>query len=169
MFHPDAAQALKLAATLTAADIPAEEAFHAKRSEEEVAQVVTANSDIIHDLQCGALTVDDPKGAEMLRKWDLSSLEALNRSMASIDQAKEQNRKYEDERRAYKQFITPPPGIPSIWGPELQDFIEKGTFCPLTGLRKPNVDLDSHIALRNTSRRSSAWWRRSCMPSPLAS
>ena len=159
VFQPDAAQAL---------DIPPEEAFHAKRSEEEVTQVVTANSDIIHDLQCGALTVDDSKGAEMLRKLDLlkskevlkrkffegpgsnqSSLEALNRSMVSIDQAKakDQNRKYEDESRAYKQFITPPPKcIPSIWGPGLEVFIEKGTFCPFTGLRKPNVDLDSHTA-----------------------
>ena len=75
-----------------------------------------------------------------------SSLEALNRSMVSIDQAKEQNRKYEEERKNYKAFITPPVGIPSIWGPELQAFIEQGTFCPLTGLRKPNVDLDSHAA-----------------------
>ena len=29
------------------------------------------NSDIIHDLQSGALTVDDPQGAEMQRKSDL--------------------------------------------------------------------------------------------------
>ena len=28
----------------------------------------------------------------------------------------------------------------------MQAFIEQGTFCPLTALRKPNVDLDSHAA-----------------------
>ena len=145
--------------------VPPEEAFHSKRSEQELTAVVESNADIIHDLQCGALSVEDPQGAEMLRRLDMikfkevlkrkflegpgsnqSSLEALNRSMVSIDQAKEQNRKYEDERKAYKAFITPPVGIPSIWGPELQAFIEQGTFCPLTGLRKPNVDLDSHAA-----------------------
>ncbi len=73
-----------------------------------------ANSHIIHDLQNGALTVD---GAEMLRKLDMmkfnevlkrkflegpgsnqSSLEALNRSMVNLDQARGQNRKYEEDR-----------------------------------------------------------------------
>ena len=72
---------------------------HPKRSEEELVQVAQDNSDIIHDLQTGALTVDDPKGAELLRKLDMvkfcdvlrrkfldgpgnnqSALEALNRS-----------------------------------------------------------------------------------------
>ena len=149
VFHPDAAEALKLAAKLTAADIPPEEAFHPKRSEQELTAVVDSNADIIHDLQCGALSVEDPRGAEMLRKLGVmqfkevlkrkflegpgsnqSSLEALNRSMVSIDQAKTQNRKYEEDRKAYKCFIAPPPGVPSIWGPELQEFIEKGTFCP---------------------------------------
>ena len=147
VFHPDAAEALKLAAQLTSGDIPPEEAFHPKRSEQELTQVVESNADIIHDLQCGALSVEDPRRAEMLRRLDMlkfkevlkrkflegpgsnqSSLEALNRSMVSIDQAKEQNRKYEAERKAYKCFITPPLGVPSICGPELQGFIEKGTF-----------------------------------------
>ena len=135
-----------MAAQLTSADVPPEEAFHPKRSEQELTAVVESNADIIHDLQCGALSVEDPQGAEMLRRLDMmkfkevlkrkflegpgsnqSSLEALNRSMVSIDQAKEQNRKYEEERKTYKAFITPPVGIPSIWGPELQAFIEQGT------------------------------------------
>ena len=162
VFHPDAAEALKLAAQLTSADIPPEDAFHPKRSEKELIEVVESNADIIHDLQCGALSVEDPKGAEMLRRLDMlkfmkrkflegpgsnqSSLEALNRSMVSIDQAREQNRKYEEERKIFKAFIAPPVGVPGIWGPELQACIEQGTFCPLSGLRKPNVDLDSHSA-----------------------
>ena len=75
-----------------------------------------------------------------------SSLEALNRSVVNIEQAKLQNKKYEEERRNYKASISPPVGNPTIWGPELQAFIEQGTFCPLTALRKPNVDLDSHAA-----------------------
>ena len=165
VFHPDAAEALKMAAKLTSAHIPPEEAFHPKRSEEELNEVASSNADIIHDMQCGAISVQDPQGAEMLRRLDMlkfkevlkrkflegpgsnqSSLEALNRSVVSIEQAKEQNRKYEDDRRLYKASITPPMGSPSIWGEELQAFIEQGTFCPLTGLRKPNVDLDSHAA-----------------------
>ena len=52
----------------------------------------------------------------------------------------------EEEHQAYKQFLTPPPGTPSIWGPELQEHIEKGTFCPLTAMRQPNVDLDTYVA-----------------------
>ena len=165
VFHPDAAQALKLAAKLTSADIPPEAAFHAKRPEEELQEVVNANADIIHDLQSGALTVDDPQGAEVLRKLDMvrfkdilkrkflegpgsnqSAWEALNRSQVSLEEAKERNRAYEQERRNYKQLFTPPPGEPSIWGEELQKLIEAGAFCDLTGLRKPNVDLDSHMA-----------------------
>ena len=165
VFHPDAAEALKMAAKLTAADIPPEDAFHHKRSEEEMNEVVTSNADIIHDMQSGAISVEDPQGAELLRRLDMmkfkevlkrkflegpgsnqSSLEALNRSVVSIEQAKLQNRRYEDERRLYKASISPPVGNPTIWGEELQAFIEQGTFCPLTALRKPNVDLDTHAA-----------------------
>ena len=168
VFHPDAAEALKMAAKLTSADIPPEEAFHPKRSEEELNEVVSSNADIIHDMQCGAISVEDPQGAEMLRRLDMlkfkevlkrkflegpgsnqSSLEALNRSVVSIEQAKvrPKNRTGSmDDRRLYKASITPPVGSPSIWGEELQTFIEQGTFCPLTGLRTPNVDLDSHAA-----------------------
>ena len=40
---------------LTSADVPPEKAYHPKRSEEEMSKVVQDNSDIIHDLQCGAL------------------------------------------------------------------------------------------------------------------
>ena len=69
---------------------------------------VASNADIIHDMQCGAISVEDPQGAEMLRRLDMlkfkevlkrkflegpgsnqSSLEALNRSVVSIEQAKE--------------------------------------------------------------------------------
>ena len=165
VFHPDAAEALAMAAKLTSADIPPEEAFHPKISEQEMNEVVSANADIIHDMQSGAISVEDPQGAEMLRRLDLlkfkevlkrkflegpgsnqSSVEALTRSMVSLDQAKAQNRKYEEERRLYKSLIAPPVGSPSIWGADLQTFIEQGTFCPLTGLRKPNVDLDSYAA-----------------------
>ena len=165
VFHPDAAEALAMAAKLTSADIPPEEAFHPKISEQEMNEVVSANADIIHDMQSGAISVEDPQGAEMLRRLDLlkfkevlkrkflegpgsnqSSVEALTRSMVSLDQAKAQNRKYEEERRLYKSLITPPVGSPSIWGADLQTFIEQGTFCHLTGLRKPNVDLDSYAA-----------------------
>ena len=165
VFHPDAAEALKMASKLTSADIPPEAAFHPKRSEEELTEVVTSNADIIHDMQSGAISVEDPQGAELLRRLDMmkfkevlkrkflegpgsnqSSLEALNRSVVNIEQAKLQNKKYEEERRNYKASISPPVGNPTIWGPELQEFIEQGTFCPLTALRKPNVDLDSHAA-----------------------
>ena len=165
VFHPDAAEALRMASNLTSADIPPEAAFHPKRSEEELTEVVTSNADIIHDMQSGAISVEDPQGAELLRRLDMmkfkevlkrkflegpgsnqSSLEALNRSVVSIEQAKLQNKRYEDERRIYKASISPPVGNPTIWGAELQAFIEQGTFCPLTALRKPNVDLDSHAA-----------------------
>ena len=107
VFHPDAAEALKMAAKLTSADIPPEAAFHPKRSEEELNAVVASNADIIHDMQCGAISVEDTQGAEMLRRLDMlkfkevlkrkflegpgsnqSSLEALNRSVVSIEQAK---------------------------------------------------------------------------------
>ena len=60
-----------MAAQLTSADVPPEEAFHPKRSEQELTAVVESNADIIHDLQCGALSVEDPQGAEMLRRLDM--------------------------------------------------------------------------------------------------
>lgn len=58
--HPDAAHASELAAHLTSADVPSEEAFHPKRSEQEMMQAVEDNANIIHDLQVGALSVEDP-------------------------------------------------------------------------------------------------------------
>ena len=83
--------------------------------------MVTSNADIIHDMQSGAISVEDPQGAELLRRLDMmkfkevlkrkflegpgsnqSSLEALNRSVVNIEQAKLQNKKYEEERRNYK-------------------------------------------------------------------
>ena len=78
-----------------------------------------------------ALSVDDPKGAEALRHLDMvkfkevlkrkflegpgsnqSAWEALNRSMVDLETAKAKNKEYEDARR---EFLTPPPGTPSIW------------------------------------------------------
>ena len=166
VFHPDAAAAMALAGKLTGADVPPEEAFHPKRPEAEMLKVVQDNADILHDMQSGAMSVEDPQGAEALRHLDMvkfkevlkrkflegpgsnqSAWEALNRSMVDLDTAKTKNREYEQARRAYKQFLTPPPGNPSIWGEELQQLIEAGFFCPLTGMRKPSPDLDQSNAI----------------------
>jgi len=81
------------------------------------------------------MRTEDPKGAEALRHLDMvkfkevlkrkflegpgsnqSAWEALNRSMVDLDTAKAKNREYEEVRRAYKQYLTPPTGNPSIWG-----------------------------------------------------
>jgi len=35
--------------------------------------------------------------------------------MVDLETAKAKNKEYEDARREYKQFLTPPPGTPSIW------------------------------------------------------
>ena len=149
VFHPDAAGGMVLGGKLTGADVPPEEAFHPKRPEGEMLRVVQDNADILHDMQSGAMSVEDPQGAEALRHLDLvkfkevlkrilegpgsnqSAWEALNRSMVDLDTAKAKNREYEEARRAYKQFLTPPPGNPSIWGENLQQLIEAGFFCPL--------------------------------------
>ena len=166
VFHPDAAAAMALAGKLTGADVPPEEAFHPKRPEAEMLKVVQDNADILHDMQSGAMSVEDPQGAEALRHLDLvkfkevlkrkflegpgsnqSAWEALNRSMVDLDTAKAKNREYEQARRAYKQFLTPPPGAPSIWGEDLQQLIEAGFFCPLTGFRKPSPELDRSNAI----------------------
>ena len=166
VFHPDAAAAMALAGKLTGADVPPEEAFHPKRPEADMLKVVQDNADILHDMQSGAMSVEDPQGAEALRHLDLvkfkevlkrkflegpgsnqSAWEALNRSMVDLDTAKAKNREYEEARRAYKQFLTPPPGTPSIWGEELQQLIEAGFFCPLTGMRKPSPELDRSNAI----------------------
>ena len=168
VFHPDAAAAI-LAGKLTGADVPPEEAFHPKRPEAEMLKVVQDNADILHDMQSGAMSVEDPQGAEALRHLDMvllkrkflegpgsnqSAWEALNRSMVDLDTAKTKNREYEQARRAYKQFLTPIAGNPSIWGEELQQLIEAGFFCPLTGMRKPSPELDQSNALGSMSRRS---------------
>ena len=157
---------MALAGKLTGADVPPEEAFHPKRPEAEMLKVVQDNADILHDMQSGAMSVEDPQGAEALRHLDLvkfkevlkrkflegpgsnqSAWEALNRSMVDLDTAKQKNREYEEARRAYKQFLTPPPGNPSIWGENLQQLIEAGFFCPLTGFRKPSPELDRSNAI----------------------
>ena len=103
VFHPDAAAAMALAGKLTGADVPPEEAFHPKRPEAEMLKVVQDNADILHDMQSGAMSVEDPQGAEALRHLDLvkkkevlkrkflgpgskqSAWEALNRSMVDLD------------------------------------------------------------------------------------
>ena len=163
VFHPDAAVAMALAGKLTGADVPPEAAFHPKRPEEDMMKMVQGN---LHDLQSGAMSVEDPKGAEALRHLDMvkfkevlkrkflegpgsnqSAWEALNRSMVDLDTAKAKNREFEEARRAYKQYLTPPTGTPSIWGEELQQLIEAGFFCPLTGMRKPNPQLDQSNAI----------------------
>ena len=66
--------------------------------------------------------------------------------VVDLETAKTRNKEYEDARREYKQFLTPPPGTPSIWGEELQKLIEGGVFCPSTGMRLPNADLDQYHA-----------------------
>ena len=114
------AAALALAGKLTAADIPPEEAFHPKRPEEEMLRVVQDNADILHDIQSGALSVEDPKGAEALRHLvkfkevlkrkflegpgsNQSAWEALNRSMVDLEMAQTRNNKYEDAGREYNR------------------------------------------------------------------
>ena len=113
VFHPDAAAAI-LAGKLTGADVPPEEAFHRKRPEAEMLKVVQDNADILHDMQSGAMSVEDPQGAEALRHLDMvkfkevlkrkflegpgsnqSAWEALNWSMVELDTAKTKNREYE--------------------------------------------------------------------------
>ena len=103
VFHPDAAAAMALAGKLTGADVPPEDAFHPKRPEAEMLKVVQDNADILHDMQSGAMSVEDPQGAEALRHLDLvkfkevlkrkflegpgsnqSAWEALNRSMVRL-------------------------------------------------------------------------------------
>ena len=157
VFHPDAAAAMALAGKLTGADVPPNKAFHPKRPEAEMLKVVQDNADILHDMQSGAMSVEGPQRAEALRHLDMvilegpgsnqSAWEALNRSMVDLHTAKTKNREYEQARRAYKQFLTPPPGNPSIWGEELQQLIEAGFFCPLTGMRKPSPELDQSNAI----------------------
>ena len=71
----------------------------------------------------------------------------LTASMVDLDTAKAKNREYEEGTKAYKQFLTPPPGTPSIWGENLQQLIEAGFFCPLTGFRKPSPELDRSNAI----------------------
>ena len=71
VFHPDAAAAMALAGKLTGADVPPEEAFHPKRPEAEMLKVVQDNADILHDMQSGAMSVEDPQGAEALRHLDM--------------------------------------------------------------------------------------------------
>ena len=73
MFHPDAAA---LAGKLTGADVPPEEAFHPKRPEGEMLRVVQDNADILHDMQSGAMSLEDPQGAEALRHLDLVKFKA---------------------------------------------------------------------------------------------
>ena len=105
---------MALAGKLTGADVPPEEAFHPKRPEAEMLKVVQDNADILHDMQSGAMSVEDPQGAEALRHLDLvkfkevlkrkflegsgsnqSAWEALNRSMVDLDTAKAKNREYQ--------------------------------------------------------------------------
>ena len=161
VFHPQAAEALRLASKLTSADVKPEEAYHPKRSEEEMLKVVQDNADILHDIQTGALSVEDPKGAEALRHLDMvkfkevvkrkfmegpGSNQSAWEALVDLDQARLRNKEYEDSRRSYEQFLTPPPGTPSIWGEDLQKMIEDGVFCPLTCMKKPNVDLEKYEA-----------------------
>ena len=62
VFHPDAAAAMALAGKLTGADVPPEDAFHPKRPEAEMLKVVQDNADILHDMQSGAMSVEEPAG-----------------------------------------------------------------------------------------------------------
>ncbi len=121
----NAAKALKLAATFISADIPPEEAFHPKRSEEEMTQVVMDNSNIIHDLQSGALTVDDPQE----QSWSGSSWTVRTR-IGSM-------------RRTGR-----PTNNLSLHFPECHPFGDQSfnNWAKVTGMRRPNVDLDSNMA-----------------------
>ena len=73
-----------LAGKLTGADVPPEEAFHPKRPEGEMLKVVQDNADILHDMQSGAMSVEDPQGAEALRHLDLVKKEVLKRKFLKV-------------------------------------------------------------------------------------
>ena len=170
IFHPEAAKTLDLQskamqhADLLARDEAAD--LEAKRQKTElISDMVDQNLAVLGPIQEGMQEAADSqvqsKGVELLRRTNLETLreklkasllegkrttvEAIESAQTSLTEAKEANKRVQEQGQAWMQKYTLVPEDPSLWPEEFKTKMEQGLFCPvdadLDEMRLPPADL----------------------------
>ena len=170
IFHPEAAKTLDLQSkALQHADLLARDEaadLEAKRQKIElISDMVDQNMEVLGPLQEGMQEAADSqimsKGVELLRRTNLETLreklktsllegqrttvEAIESAQTSLTEAKEANKRVQEQGQAWMQKYTLVPEDPSLWPEEFKTKMEQGLFCPvdadLDETRLPPADL----------------------------
>ena len=141
-FHPQAAKALRLQVQLKEAPPAEKETVEQKMAKEEASlQTIAAMQEGAHEVP-----QSEARGAAVLRHLDMGKFERylkrkyewpessrdtwsqISMAQTSLAEAKESNRKFQEERRGRTFALKPLPDI-NLWTPRVQDILQSGSLC----------------------------------------
>ena len=141
-FHPQAAKALRLQVQLKEAPPAEKETVEQKMAKEEASlQTIAAMQEGAHEVP-----QSEARGAAILRHLDMGKFEGylkrkyeapessrdtwsqLSMAQTSLGEAKESNRKWQEERRGRTFALKPLPDI-NLWTRRVQEILQSGSLC----------------------------------------
>ncbi|CAE6958922.1 cpt [Symbiodinium sp. CCMP2592] len=142
-FHPQLAAALDIQKK-SAGPVAKEPR---KPTEEEFLERVNPQLDVMVEMQAGAQSVDEPKGAAILRHLDTEKLHSLlkrNYLQGPGNQGEEFSQRRLPSRRprraARSQILRPQVDSIDTWGPQLRAALEMNVFNPEAPLKEMELD-----------------------------
>ena len=141
-FHPQAAKALRLQVQLKEAPPEEKETVEQKMAKEEASlQTIAAMQEGAHEVP-----QSEARGAAILRHLDMGKFEGylkrkyeapercrdtwsqITMAQTSLAEAKESNRKWQEEHRGRTLALKPLPDI-NLWTPRVQEILQSGSLC----------------------------------------
>ncbi|CAE7254264.1 ppsC [Symbiodinium sp. CCMP2592] len=133
-----------------------------KPTEEEFLDHINPQLDVIVEMQAGAQSVEEAKGASILRQLDTEKLRSLLKrnylqgpgnqgdefvaAQTSLEEAKASNKRMQDEGSQRSQLLRPVADSIDTWGTQLRAALEMNVFNPECPLK--DMELDDIEALR---------------------
>ncbi|CAE6963924.1 ppsC [Symbiodinium sp. CCMP2592] len=133
-----------------------------KPTEEEFLDHINLQLDVIVEMQAGAQSVEEAKGASILRQLDTEKLRSLLKrnylqgpgnqgdefvaAQTSLEEAKASNKRMQDEGSQRSQLLRPVADSIDTWGTQLRAALEMNVFNPECPLK--DMELDDIEALR---------------------
>ncbi|CAE6923501.1 unnamed protein product [Symbiodinium sp. CCMP2592] len=133
-----------------------------KPTEEEFLDHINPQLDVIVEMQAGAQSVEEAKGASILRQLDTEKLRSLLKrnylqgsgnqgdeffaAQTSLEEAKASNKRMQDEGSQRSQLLRPVADSIDAWGTQLRAALEMNVFNPECPLK--DMELDDIEALK---------------------
>ncbi|CAE7814291.1 MKK3 [Symbiodinium sp. CCMP2592] len=127
-----------------------------KPTEEEFLDHINPQLDVIVEMQAGAQSVDEAKGASILRQLDTEKLRSLLKrnylqgpgnqgeeffsAQTTLEEAKASNKRMQDEGSQRSQLLRPVADSIDTWGTQLRAALEMNVFNPESPLKEMELD-----------------------------